>query len=97
MKEMAKELKDMASAFEKRVGQLNEKLDKGERNLRQHILEQANSLRDDMKQNQGELREALDQEARELRDVKVDRAALGDLFMEVSMRLNDQFQLPETE
>jgi hypothetical protein len=97
LQEMGKELKEMASAFEKRVGQLNEQLDKGERSLRQHILDQANNLRDEMKQNQGELREALDKEAQELRDVKVDRAALGDLFMEVSMRLNDQFQLPETE
>jgi len=96
-KEAARELKDLAGSFEKKVGQLAEQMDRGERNLRQHILEQANQLRDEMQQNQAEMQAMLEREVQELREAKADRAALGDLFMEMAMRLNEEFQLPETE
>ena len=97
LRESARELKELAGSFEKKVGQLAEQMDKGERNLRHHILEQANQLRDEMQQSQAEMQAMVEREAQELRDVKADRAALGDLFMEMAMRLNEEFQLPETE
>jgi hypothetical protein len=33
----------------------------------------------------------------ELRDEKTDRAALASLFMEVAMRLNNEFKIPRAE
>ena len=96
-KEIASELKDAARAFEKKTGQLDEYLAKAQRELRQQILEQSKSLSDDIRQKHDAITAALERETSELRGDKTDRVALASLFMEIAMRLNNDFKIPEPE
>jgi hypothetical protein len=88
-KELAKEQDRRSAEHDKRIAKLDEQLAQAERALRQHILDQAKSLREEMQANQTQIRQALDQEAGDLRATKTDRTALGELLMQMAMRLND--------
>ncbi len=94
VKELSRELKDLTKTVEKKTVQLDEKVTKTQRELRDQILEQSKSLTSDMRQKYDELSAALDREANELRNDKTDRSALADMFTELAMRLNNEFNLP---
>lgn len=89
-KETDKELKQRAAEHEKKLAKLEEQLAVAERSLRQHVLDQAKSLREEMGGNQTELSRALEREASDLRATKADRAAIGELLMEMALRLNEE-------
>jgi DNA anti-recombination protein RmuC len=94
---LARELADTAGAFERRSAGLDEQLAKGQREIRQHILEQQQRLSEDMRERIDEVLAALARETHELRNDKTDRMALASLLKEMAMRLTDEFRLPGDE
>ena len=93
-KDLAKELKEAGRTFEKKTAQLDDQLAKGQRELRQHMLDQYQKLTDEIRLKSEEVLRRLAQDSNELRTEKADRAALASLFTEMAMRLNDEFTLP---
>ena len=95
--QLARELKETGRTLDKKNEQLNEHLNRSERDLRDQLLGQSKALADDISLKHETMTAALDREARQLRDEKTDRTALASLFMEVAMRLNNEFKIPGTE
>jgi hypothetical protein len=94
IREFGKETKGAIAALDKRLNKLDEKASKSERTLRQQILDEVTSLRDDLEAKHEDHRGALEREAAMLKDVKVDRLALSDLFNEIALRLAEQQEGP---
>ena len=94
---LVRELGDTAGAFERRSAGLDEQLAKGQREIRQHILEQQQRLSEDMRGRIDEVLAALARETHELRNDKTDRMALASLLKEMAMRLTDEFEIPGDE
>lgn len=92
---LSQDMKNSAIAFEKRIGQLDDQLARGQRELRQQILDQSKSLSEEIRQKHEEVSAALERDARELREDKAGRAALAALFTEMALRLNNEFMIPE--
>jgi hypothetical protein len=93
----ARELSDTAAAFERRSAALEEHQAKGQREIRQQMLEQQQRLGDDLREKVDEVLAALARETHELRTDKTDRQALASLLKEMAMRLTDEFTLPADE
>jgi len=91
---LAKELKETAQALERRATAIDDQHSKGQRDLRQQMLEQHQRLTDDLRQKVDEILATLSRTAQELRTDKTDRAALAALLTEMAMRLTDQFHIP---
>ena len=94
---LARELADTAGAFERRSASLDEQLARGQREIRQHILEQQQRLSEHMRERIDEVLAALARETHELRNDKTDRLALASLLKEMAMRLTDEFKLAGDE
>ena len=94
---LARELADAAGAFERRSANLDEQLAKGQREIRQHILEQEQRLSEDMRGRIDEVLAALARETHELRNDKTDRMALAALLKEMAMRLTNEFRLGDED
>lgn len=97
LREIAGDIKRVEGDHQAGMVRLDGQLSESERNLHQHILDNVKGLRDEMEQSQAQNASALEREARALRDTKTDRAALGELLMEMAMRLNDEIDSPEEE
>jgi hypothetical protein len=95
--DLFRELKDAATSFERRTTTLDDQVSKGQREIRQQLLEQHQRLSDEIRKRADEVLAALDREARELRADKTDRAMLASLLTEMAMRLTNEFQLPDVE
>ncbi len=96
-KELSRELRDTAKALEKKLAQQDEQAMKGQRELRQQILDQSKSLTDEIRNRIRETSTALTRELKELRAAKTDRAALAGLFTEAAMRLSNDLKQPGKE
>jgi DNA anti-recombination protein RmuC len=96
-KTLSAELSDTARTFEKKTGQLGEHLTTSQRELREQILEQSKTLSDEIRRKHESMAAVVESTTSELRDEKTDRAALASLFMEVAMRLNNEFKIPRAE
>ncbi len=94
LKELSRELKDLAKGIEKKTSQLEDQAAKAQRDLRQQLLDQSKNLSDEIHAHHKELSAAQDQAVQQLRTEKTDRASLAALFMEASMRLNNEFNIP---
>jgi uncharacterized protein YoxC len=94
VEEVSHELRNLTKSFEKKSAQLEEQTAKGQRDLRQQILEQSKTLSDDIRQKHEELSSLLGREVEGLSTEKADRATLAALFTEVAMRLNNEFKIP---
>lgn len=95
LKEMARELKDASKILEKKLSQLDEQLSDGQSELRAKMLEHSKAISADIEKLRREASAALDRETQALRHEKTDRASLADLFSEFSLRLKNNFELPE--
>jgi hypothetical protein len=96
-KEISRELKETGRSLEKKTVQLDEQLTRSQRELRQQILEQSKSISDEIRQKQESMSAEIERATSELRDEKTDRALLAALFMEIAMRLNNEFKIPGAE
>jgi len=94
-KELARELKDAAKLLEKKISALDEQLSDGQTELRAKILEHSKNFAGEIEKLRREAAASLDREVQGLRHDKTDRAALADLLAEFSLRLKNNFELPE--
>jgi len=94
---LANELKETARGFERRATTIDEQHSKGQREIRQQMLEQHQRLSDDLRQKVEEILGTLARTANELRTDKADRATIAALLTEVAMRLTDEFRIPGAE
>ena len=88
VKEISRDLRETAKTLEKKLAQLDEQGTKGQRELRQQILDQSKSLTDEIRSRVKESAALLTRELKELRSDKTDRSALAGLFTEAAMRLS---------
>jgi hypothetical protein len=93
-KDLAREAREAAKAFEKKTGALDDHLGKVQREVRQQILELHQRMTDELKQKTEEVLARLTQEAGELRTDKADRATLAALMTEMAMRLTNELTIP---
>jgi seryl-tRNA synthetase len=93
-KELSREQREAVKAFEKKTGQLDDQLDRAQRETRQQILELHQRMSEELRVRTEELLARLSREASELRHDKTDRATLAALLTEMAMRLNNELSLP---
>ncbi|HTV58044.1 MAG TPA: hypothetical protein VMJ93_04150 [Verrucomicrobiae bacterium] len=95
IKELSRESKDADKLLDHKVSHLDERLADGQSELRAKLLEQSKNFSSDIEKLRREMSAALDREVQALRHDKTDRAALADLLAEFSLRLKNDFSLPE--
>ena len=93
-KDLSRELRENAKAFEKKAGVLDDQIGRTQRELRQQILELHQQLTDDLRRKIDEVLAKLGQESAELRHDKTDRAPLAAWLTERAMRLNNELTIP---
>jgi len=76
---------------------LDEKNIKGQRELQEQILQQSKNLMEEIYAKHEEISAAVEQSVKELGKDKTDRLALSNLLMEMSLRLKEEFNIPEIE
>jgi len=94
---LSNDLKEAARGLDRRATSIDEQHSKGQRELRQQMLEQHQRLSADLQQKVEEILGTLSRTAHELRTDKADRSAIAALLTEVAMRLTDEFRLPGAE
>lgn len=87
-KDLARDARESAKAFEKKTGQIDDQVGKVQRELRQQILDARQSLTDDLRQKIDDVLLRLSQESADLRTEKTDRATLAALLNEMAVRLS---------
>jgi len=95
--EITRELKELTKAMEKRFTQVDEQLSRQQRDLRKQILDQGEELSGEFRGLHQDLKAAVERSVQELNADKPGRAALANLFTEMAMRLNNEFNIPGTE
>lgn len=93
-KDLSREARESAMAFEKKTGQLDDQIGRVQRELRQQILELQQRMSDDLREKVDDVLARLAREANELRSDKTDRATLAALLTEMAMRLNNELTIP---
>ena len=93
-KQLARELKALNDALSKKLEDLSDQTVQNERQLRKDLLQQSQQLTEEIRTKTDALTALLDRRILELRNSKADRSALADLFTEVALRLNNEFQIP---
>ncbi|OUL28721.1 hypothetical protein BV372_24590 [Nostoc sp. T09] len=88
VKSLAEDQRNLAISLEKKIAQVDEQTTNSQRELREHLLNQSNSLQDDIRQKYEEILTLLERESQELRREKTDRSKLASLFTELAIRLN---------
>jgi len=92
--EVSGRLDETAKALRKEVGLVDERATAAQRDLRQHLLDQAKRLDDEIQRRSDDLAAALARAVEELRSEKADRKAVAGVLHEVAMRLTDDLSLP---
>ena len=87
-------LRDTGQTLERKLAQFEEQTARGQRELRQQVLDQSKTLGEEIRQKHDDLRALLEREVAALGNDKTDRAALASLFTEVALRLSNEFSLP---
>jgi hypothetical protein len=90
-------LKESSNNLEKKIAKLDEKNVKSQRDLQEQILQQSKELMTEIRAKHEEISASLEQSVNRLVEDKTDRLALANLFMEMSMRLKDEFDIPDLE
>ena len=93
-RDLSRELREHAKAFEKKAGVLDDQIGRVQRELRQQILELHQQMTDDLRRKIEDVLTRLGQESAELRHDKADRSTLANLLTEMAMRLNNELTLP---
>ena len=92
--ELSGRLDESVKAIRKEVGQVDQRATAAQRDLRQHLLDQAKRLDDEIQRRSDDLAAALARAVEELRSEKADRKAVAGILHEVAMRLTDESLLP---
>jgi seryl-tRNA synthetase len=89
------DIQNLQKQTDNRIADVEQQTSAEARTLRTSIHEQGNELLEMVRATRDELANSISAEARELQDVKVARSDLAELFSEVALRLNREFDLPE--
>jgi DNA repair exonuclease SbcCD ATPase subunit len=95
--QISRELKEFSKQTEKRITHLDEQQDKHQRDVRKQILDQGEGLSQDFRRQHQELKTAVDASLEELAADKPSRGALANMFTEMALRLNNEFNIPGAE
>ena len=90
LKDLTREMRESSKAVEKKLGQLDDQIDKLQRELRKQILDLHKKLSDDMREKIDDVLARLNQESTDLRHDKTDRAVLAALLNEMALRLSSE-------
>jgi hypothetical protein len=93
-KDLARDARETAKAFEKKTGHLDDQISRAQRELRQQILEVQQRLADDLRQKVDDVIARLNVASADLRHEKTDRATLAALLTEMAMRLSSDLAGP---
>jgi hypothetical protein len=93
---VTRELHETAKTLETRLAHFDNQTTSAHRDLREQILEQSKTLNEEMRRRHDDISSMLQREVSDLTHQKTDRAALSTLFTELAMRLNQDFNLPES-
>ena len=92
---ISKLIADSNKNIESKITKLDEKNIKSQRDLQEQILQQSKELMTEIRAKHEEISASLEQSVNRLVEDKTDRLALANLFMEMSMRLKDEFDIPD--
>lgn len=93
-KRLDKELDSLGQQLTATATEIKDQMHKGQREIREQLLDQAKTMNADLLKAREELSQAIERAQNELGGDKADRAALASLFTEMAMRLNGDFELP---
>jgi hypothetical protein len=85
---------DTAKSLERQIAQFGDQSAKGQRDMREQILDQSKSLAADIRRTSESLSAALDRAVAVLGHEKADRTALAALLSEMAMRLTNDLKVP---
>ena len=88
-------LKDSNKSIENKIAKLDEKNVKSQRDLQEQILQQSKELMTEIRAKHEEVSASLEQSVNRLVEDKTDRLALANLFIEMSLRLKDEFDISD--
>ena len=92
---ISESLKSVSKNLEKKIAALDDKNIRVQRDVQEQILKQSNDLMDDSRIKYENISSVLNDAVKELTDKKADRITLANLLTEMSMRLKEEFILPE--
>jgi len=95
--QLGRELKELAKVTEKRLTQLDELVSKNQRDVRKQILDQGEELSGEFRRLHQEIKSSVERSVQELNADKPGRSALANLFTEMALRLNNEFNIPGAE
>ncbi|MCJ8279074.1 MAG: hypothetical protein MJK14_03805 [Rivularia sp. ALOHA_DT_140] len=90
VKAINEEQRKLSESLEKKMAEIDEQASQTQRELRQQIFSQSQTLHDDIRQKYEEIVALLERETYELKSEKTDRSQLAALFSEIALRLNSQ-------
>ncbi len=90
VKAISEEQRKFAESLETKMAEMDEEANKIQRELRQQLFSQSQSLQDDIRQKYEEILGLLQRDTYELKSEKTDRSQLAALFSELALRLNSQ-------
>ena len=88
VKELGQGLRELIQGFEKRLGQVTDRLASVEREFTERIGHESQTLRDEMRRRNDDTRATIERMFQELSNVKTDRNLLAGLFVEIARCLN---------
>ena len=90
---LASDLSAASASIHRKIGEFENQEAQAKREIRNDLLQQSKELTDAIRNKGEELVALLERRSGELQHAKTDRAALANLFSEVSLRLTDQFKV----
>jgi hypothetical protein len=87
---VSRDLQATSTAFDRKIGVVDDQLARAQRELRQQILEVHQQLADELRDKMEAVLARLNREAEDLRTDKADRATIAALFTEMAMRLTHE-------
>jgi hypothetical protein len=88
VKELGQGLRELIQGFEKRLGQVTDRLASVEREFAERIGHESQALRDEVRRRNEDTRATIERMFQELSNVKTDRNLLAGLFVEIARCLN---------
>jgi len=94
---LAEKLNGTTRALEQKIEQFHQNISAIQSNLQEQILEQSKKLMGEISEKYEKISSVHEQALKELRKEKSDSLALANLFIEMGMRLKEEFEIPGME
>jgi len=94
---LAEKLNGTTRALEQKIEQFHQNISAIQSNMQEQILEQSKKLMGEISEKYEKISSVHEQALKELRKEKSDSLALANLFIEMGMRLKEEFEIPGME